>query len=105
MVMATMTRRRFMQVTALAGIASALPFSAIGKEHGDLYHWRGMVLGADASMQICLPEKGRAKMLVQRCLAEITRLERIFSLHDPRSALSVLNRQGSLGAPPPELAE
>ncbi len=68
-----------------------------------MYRWRGIVLGADASMQIYLPEKEKAAALVHRSLDEIKRLERIFSLHDPHSSLSLLNRQGYLDAPPAEL--
>lgn len=102
--MASITRRRFIQITAAAGLAAAFaPVAA--RAGGGLYRWRGIALGADASMQVYLPEPGRAQALVRRCLHEITRLERIFSLFDPRSALSRLNRDGCLDAPPPELAE
>jgi len=39
------------------------------------------------------------------CFAEVRRLESIFSLQQPRSALSRLNREGQLARPPRELAE
>jgi FAD:protein FMN transferase len=101
--MEPLTRRRFLQITAFAGVAATLPLPSFAAAASSLYHWRGILLGADASMQLYLPEKGAAAALMQRCLAEIKRLEHIFSLHDPRSSLSVLNRQGYLDAPPPEL--
>jgi thiamine biosynthesis lipoprotein len=39
------------------------------------------------------------------CIAELARLEAIFSLHRPDSALSRLNREGRLAEPPSELVE
>ncbi len=103
--MQPLTRRRFLKITAAAGIAAALPFPLPAMERDSIYRWRGILLGAEASLQMYLPEPGKAAALVQRMLAEIRRLERIFSLHDPQSALSMLNRQGYLDAPPAELVE
>lgn len=47
----------------------------------------------------------QAESLANTALAEIHRLENIFSLFRPQSALSRLNRDGVLDAPPPELLE
>lgn len=62
-------------------------------------------MGADAriSLQGFPAAEGRA--LLARCEAELARLEAVFSLHDPASALSRLNREGRLDAAPAELLE
>lgn len=93
--MSTLTRRRFLTIAAAA--AAAAPARA-----APLHQWRGTALGADASITLAHPQ---AESIVQRALAEITRLERVFSLHDQRSALVRLNTQGGLDNPPFELLE
>jgi len=93
--MTVFSRRRFLAIAAAA--ATARPVRA-----GALYQWRGTALGADASITLAHP---RAESIVNRALLEIARLERIFSLHDPRSALVRLNTEGRLDNPPFELLE
>lgn len=93
--MSALSRRRFLAIAAAAAAAS--PARAT-----PLYQWRGTALGADASITLAHPQ---AESIVQRALAEVTRLERIFSLHDHRSALVQLNTQGRLENPPFELLE
>ena len=51
------------------------------------------------------PDHAAARQAIAACRTEITRLERIFSLYRADSALSQLNRQGRLEAPPLELVE
>jgi FAD:protein FMN transferase len=90
------SRRRFLTIAAAA---TSLPSAALS---APLYQWRGVALGANASITLAHP---RAEAVVTRARAEIARLERIFSLHDPDSALARLNRDGRLTAPPFELLE
>ena len=52
-----------------------------------------------------IPTARQPSQAIAACRAEITRLERIFSLYRADSALSQLNRQGRLEAPPLELVE
>ncbi|MCC5984295.1 MAG: FAD:protein FMN transferase [Rhodobacteraceae bacterium] len=92
----TLSRRRFLTISA---VASALPMTALAQS---VHHWRGVALGADASITLAHPDAPR---LVEMARAEITRLEDIFSLHTPGSALNRLNATGRLTAPPPELLE
>ena len=72
----------------------------VGERH---YTWTGMALGADASIQIQHHDTNTAYDLLQCALHEITRLERVFSLHDPNSALCQLNQTGILHNPPADL--
>jgi thiamine biosynthesis lipoprotein len=67
------------------------------------YRWRGVVLGAPASMVIAHHDRAAARRVVAECLAEIARCERIFSLYRPDSALTALNRTGALEDPPGDL--
>ncbi len=93
--MPSFSRRRFIAISAaavLAGPASAAP----------MRHWVGTALGARAS--ITLAHRDAAE-IVTAVLHEIDRLEDVFSLYRPGSALSRLNRDGALDAPPFELLE
>lgn len=92
------SRRRVL--TILAG-AAALPVLGSGAGAA-VTQWRGIVLGAGARIILDHPDGDR---LIALSLGEIRRLERIFSLHLPDSALSRLNRDGVLGDPPFELIE
>ncbi|TNC66840.1 FAD:protein FMN transferase [Rubellimicrobium roseum] len=63
-----------------------------------------IALGAEARMTLHGPPEVTARARA-RAWAEMERIERVFSLYDPGSALSRLNAAGRLNAPPPELLE
>lgn len=67
--------------------------------------WRGVALGAEASITLHGADPTRARQLLHQCEAEVRRLEGIFSLHRPDSAISRLNREGRLIRPPIELLD
>ncbi len=96
-------RRRFISISAGAGlgllstgVARALPGGA------PLRRWKGVALGASASITIAHEDAPR---LIGKALAEIARLEAVFSLYRKDSALSRLNAEGVLALPPFELLE
>jgi thiamine biosynthesis lipoprotein len=97
-------RRRFLKIiaaasaTALAGVVRAQPAR-------DARTWQGEALGADAFISVAGLQPARAERLLNACRAEITRLERIFSLHLPASDISRLNARGVLANPAAELTE
>jgi len=93
-----LTRRRFLTISAAA---VALP----GVAHAGAARWTGWAMGAAASMTLAgvSPEQGAPVFAEME--AELDRLENIFSLYRPNSALSRLNLDGALPAPPPELLE
>jgi thiamine biosynthesis lipoprotein len=107
--MPRVTRRRFIHISAAAAGLSLLPASsrllAATGENSHLQVWRGVALGADAMLQINHPDRQAAGRLIARCLAEVSRLERIFSLYVEDSAIRRLNRDGRLPAPPLEFVE
>lgn len=97
-----MNRRRFLSITAMAGAACALPSALLAASKQPYLHWSGIALGADASIKLYLGDKAKAKHLTKACLREIMRLEKLFSLYEPSSTLSQLNRDGFVENPPAE---
>jgi len=94
--MSILSRRRFLTISAgLAALAAAPARAALSD-------WHGMALGARARILIDHPD---AEAITAAAAAEIDRLEGIFSLYRPESALSRLNAAGTLAAPPFELLE
>ena len=89
------TRRRFI---AIAAAAAGLPLAAVGAraETAHLHRWSGIALGAGAEIVLHDPDAARARRLIARCVAEIDRLEDVFSLYRPESAIRRLNRTGGL---------
>lgn len=95
-----MNRRRFLTITAAAStLALATPAGAAPLR---LRQWHGVALGAAATIALDHPEADR---LIGLALAEIDRLEDVFSLYRPDSALARLNCDGHLDTPPFELLD
>lgn len=94
--MVHISRRRFLSVSAAA-------FAVGGSARaGTPRQWRGIALGAEASITLRHPDADR---LIRVALDEIDRLEDVFSLYRTGSALSRLNHDGVLDAPDFELLE
>lgn len=93
-------RRRILTIAAACAASTVLPLQSRAQ---GLTQWSGVALGADAS--ITLADHPRADAIIASALAEISRLETVFSLHRANSALVRLNREGRLDAPPFELLE
>lgn len=92
-----LTRRRFIAVSAAAFAPSmAMPNTQ------DLHVETGIALGATVTLRLYHPDAPRVAAMA---MDEIRRLEAIFSLYLPDSALSRLNRDGFLSAPPFELLD
>jgi FAD:protein FMN transferase len=103
--LAALTRRRFIGITAAAAGLSVVPIGTVAGAEADLVTWRGHAMGAVATLQVHHPDRAAAERLIASALAEIRRLERIFSLYREDSALVALNRHGVLVAPPAELVD
>lgn len=93
--MSSLSRRRFIAISA-AALAAGPSLAAPARR------WTGVALGARASITLSHPD---AAAIVATARTEIDRLEDIFSLYRTGSALSRLNRDGALDAPPFELVE
>ncbi len=95
-----LSRRRFLTVSAALAV---LPSSVLAA--ATPARWRGVALGATASMTLAGLEESRALEIFKSVEREIARLEKIFSLYREDSAVSRLNQTGRLTNPPPELLE
>jgi thiamine biosynthesis lipoprotein len=103
---AAVDRRKFITISACASGLAALAGSArTSAESGHTVEWRGICLGAVATLRIHHPHKATATALVHQVVGEADRLEDIFSLYREDSVLCRLNRHGALASPPTELVE
>ena len=91
-----LTRRRFIAISAALAPSMALA------QKPDLHVETGIALGAKVTLRLEHPDAPRLAALA---MAEIRRLEQVFSLYLPDSALVRLNRDGQLAEPPFELLE
>ncbi|HXK53573.1 MAG TPA: FAD:protein FMN transferase [Hyphomicrobiales bacterium] len=96
-----LSRRRFLTISASAATLALMP--GAGFAAAPVHRWRGAGLGADAAILLAHPDERQAQRIFALCEGEIARLEKIFSLFRDDSALSRLNRDGRLAAPPLEM--
>ncbi len=95
------TRRRMLTLlAATSGLAITSPLAA---DSPSPTRWRGTVLGAPAELRLYGRKPAEAEGLIASVLAEVARLERIFTLYSDDSAVVRLNRAGRLDSPPMEL--
>lgn len=102
------SRRRFLSIAAATAGAGVLPAWLNRVQASPLLEpvtWQGIALGADAQLRIYHDDKQAAQVLIERVLAEVSRLEGIFSIYQEDSAISRLNAQGYLDNPPKELLQ
>lgn len=92
-----LSRRRFIAISA-AAFAPTMTIANTPELHVET----GIALGATVTLRLYHPDAPR---LAAMAIEEIRRLEAIFSLYLPTSALSRLNRDATLAAPPFELLD
>ena len=90
--MTQLTRRRFLSISAAMAVA---PRTATAST------WRGYALGGQAEITLRGPSD-LTRMALKAAIDTLRRGEALFSLYDPTSTLSQLNRTGHLRPPPPE---
>lgn len=94
-----LSRRRFIAITASAAIVPGIARAA----EPPRVRWLGKALGAKAEIVLDHPDQALARQALAEALSELERLEAILSIFRPDSALSRLNRDGSLTSPPADL--
>ena len=96
------TRRRFLKIagsTTAAGLLCSITSVSATKARSV---WRGMALGAPSEIVVDGPSISLESDAISAIRAEIERLERLFSLYRPNSAISRLNANGRLEDPDPD---
>ncbi|MHB0950896.1 MAG: FAD:protein FMN transferase [Allorhizobium sp.] len=99
----SITRRRAICIMAAAAGLPLIPLAGGAFAAVDPVVWKGQALGAPATLILNHPDRAKAERLIGRVVAEVDRLETVFSLYRQSSALTELNRLGALAAPPEEL--
>lgn len=88
------TRRRLISVAAAA---AGLPLILkAGGAQARLITWEGTSLGAPSSIKLVAADEAKARAAIAAALAEMERLEQVFSVYRADSAISTLNRDGKL---------
>lgn len=98
--MSLLNRRRFLTISAAA---ISLPLQAATLDQSA--QWRGVALGASASLRLAGLTQNAAAPIFEMVEHELARLENIFSLYRAESEISRLNRDGVLPAPSHEFLE
>jgi thiamine biosynthesis lipoprotein len=98
------TRRRFVSIFAAMSAVSLIP-RGLGAAEPKSVTWRGVALGAQAELTLQHGDEAWAREAIAASIAEVARLESIFSLHQTDSALAQLNEAGRLDESPLELRE
>lgn len=102
--MEPMKRRRFLTISAAAAGLPLISLSgSLAALPERLHRWQGTALGARVTLLLNHPDRDEADGLLTAMVSEIRRLEGVFSLFQADSALSRLNRDGELTAPPADL--
>lgn len=92
------SRRRFIAFVAAAAGAPLL--LKAGGAQAKPVRWDGTALGAPASIQLYHSDEALARAAIADGLAELQRLETVFSVYRADSAISALNREGALESAP-----
>jgi thiamine biosynthesis lipoprotein len=87
------TRRKAITIFA---VSAALAATGRGSANAGLYEWTGIALGADARILLSTSDPEAARASIEAAMAEVARLEAIFSLFDENSELVRLNRDKRL---------
>lgn len=104
-----LSRRRFLALAAIAAGGAALPFVVDrqtenpGPVEAEPFVWTGIALGSGAQLRLYHVDRRQADDLMNKALAEVARLEKIFSLYRDDSLIVQLNREGRLNNPPQDL--
>lgn len=99
----TITRRRAICIMAAAAGLPLIPSAGLAARTREGIVWKGEALGAPATLILNHDDTGAARELINRVIAEVSRLEAIFSLYRSDSVLHQLNRAGAIAAPPSEM--
>lgn len=96
-------RRAIAVLAAAAGVPLLLKPGPAKANAVEAVRWQGTALGAPASLRLYHEDVAAAQRAIGAATVELARLEAIFSLYRPDSAMVALNRDGHLDEAPREL--
>jgi len=99
------SRRRFIGISAAAAGLGLVRLADVAEAQAELVTWRGIALGAVATLHIHHHDRVAAERLIARAIAEVRQLEGLFSLYRDDTCLATLNRCRALVAPPEEFVQ
>lgn len=101
--MTSFSRRR--AITLIAATASLPLLLAVGGSRSRLLEWHGTTLGAPSTIRLYHDDEKRAQAAIDAGLAELARLEAIFSVYRADTVISALNRGGAVSDVPTDFLE
>ena len=100
---ASFSRRR--AITLIAATAGLPLLMAAGGPRSRLLEWHGTTLGAPSTIRLYHENEAHARAAIDAGLAELARLEAIFSVYRADTVISALNRDGKVGDAPADFIE
>ena len=100
------TRRRFLKIIGLASIGAISGTALVKLTKADILKkvtWKGIALGSPAEITIYHPNQKEAEDILSESHKKLAQLENLFSLYKENSQLSMLNKNGYLENPHPDM--
>lgn len=104
----TQTRRRLLKIMGVAAIGAVSGTALFELTKDKALHkvsWTGIALGSQAEITIYHPNKKEAENILQNSYKKLSKLENLFSLYQENSQLSLLNKNGFIEKPHPDMVE
>ena len=100
------TRRRFLKIIGLASIGAISGTALVKLTKTDIMKkvtWQGIALGSPAEITIYHPNQKEAEDILSESHKKLVQLENLFSLYKENSQLSMLNKNGYIENPHPDM--
>ena len=100
------TRRRFLKIIGLASIGAISGTALVKLTKTDILKkvtWQGIALGSPAEITIYHPNQKEAEDILSESHKKLVQLENLFSLYKENSQLSILNKNGYVKNPHPDM--
>ena len=100
------TRRRFLKIIGLASIGAISGTALVKLTKTNILQkvtWQGIALGSPAEITIYHPNQKEAEDILSESHKKLVQLENLFSLYKENSQLSMLNKNGYVKNPHPDM--
>lgn len=100
------SRRRFLKIIGLASIGAISGTALVKLTKADILKkvtWQGIALGSPAEITIYHPNQKEAEDILNESYKKLVQLENLFSLYKEDSQLSMLNKNGYVENPHPDM--